>query len=169
MEHECDTPKLNVWCADLRFCNWTILFLGEAAVTGALYLNMLQNYAITRIPQGYFFQQDGVPPNYANTVKTFLGQQFPGIWIGRRGPIAWPPRSPDLTPLDFFLWRYIKDSVYQMKVQDVAKLHHRITEACETVNTSDAAKHLARGGLSSQHLLGHKGRTRGDLLRNAKS
>ena len=22
-------------------------------------------------------------------------------WIGRGGTIAWPPRSPDLTPLDF--------------------------------------------------------------------
>jgi hypothetical protein len=54
-------------------------------------------------------------------------------WIGRRGPIAWPPRSPDLTLLDFFLWGYIKDLVYQTKVQDVAELRRRITAACETV------------------------------------
>lgn len=24
----------------------------------------------------------------------------------------WPPRSPDLTPLDFNVWGYVKDSVY---------------------------------------------------------
>jgi hypothetical protein len=35
--------------------------------------------------------------------------------------------------------------------------------------TSDAVKHLARGGVSSRNLSGHQGRTRGDLLRNAKS
>jgi hypothetical protein len=55
------------------------------------------------------------------------------VWIGRRGLIAWPLRSPYLTPLDFFLWGYIKDLVYQTKVRDVAKLRDRITAACETV------------------------------------
>ncbi len=24
----------------------------------------------------------------------------------------WPPRSPDLSPLDYFLWGYLKDQVY---------------------------------------------------------
>jgi hypothetical protein len=94
---------------------------------------MLQNYAITQIPQGYFFQQDGAPPYCANTVKAFLHQQFPGKHIGRRGPITWPPRSSGLTPLDFFLWGYIKDLMYQMKVQDVSQLRRWINAACETV------------------------------------
>ncbi|PNF43619.1 hypothetical protein B7P43_G03107, partial [Cryptotermes secundus] len=31
-------------------------------------------------------------------------QNFGNREIGRGGPITWPPRSPDLTPLDFFLW-----------------------------------------------------------------
>jgi hypothetical protein len=133
MEHERDTPKLNVWCALTSDSLIRPFFFDEATVTGASYLNMLQNYAITRIPQGYFFQQDGAPPHYANTVKAFLDQQFPGKWIGRRGPIAWSPRSPDLTPLDFFIWGYIKDLVYQTKVEDVAELCRRIAAACETI------------------------------------
>ena len=29
----------------------------------------------------------------------------------RDGPIPWPPRSPGITPLDFFLWGYVKDIV----------------------------------------------------------
>lgn len=36
-------------------------------------------------------------------------------WTGRRGPIAWPPRLPDLTPTDFFLsWEgeCLKEHVY---------------------------------------------------------
>jgi hypothetical protein len=39
----------------------------------------------------------------------------------------------DLTPLDFFLWGYIKDLLYQMMVQDVGELHCHISAACETV------------------------------------
>jgi hypothetical protein len=26
--------------------------------------------------------------------------------------ISWPPRSPDATPCDFFLWGYVKDQIY---------------------------------------------------------
>ncbi|PSN39962.1 hypothetical protein C0J52_13386 [Blattella germanica] len=31
-----------------------------------------------------------------------------GHCIGRRGPIEFPPRSPDLTPMDFSLWGTVK-------------------------------------------------------------
>ena len=40
-------------------------------------------------------------------VTTFLDETFPGRWVGRGGPTAWPPRSLDLTPLDFFAWGFI--------------------------------------------------------------
>ncbi|PNF20181.1 hypothetical protein B7P43_G16983 [Cryptotermes secundus] len=49
------------------------------------------------------FQQDGAPPHYLGEVREYLNTRFPGRWIGREAPIAWPPRSPGLTPLDFFL------------------------------------------------------------------
>ena len=49
-----------------------------------------------------FFQQDGAPPHYALRVRSYLNEVFPQRWFGRRGSIEWPPRSPDLTPMDFF-------------------------------------------------------------------
>lgn len=36
---------------------------------------------------------------------------FPGKWIGTHSSIPWPPRSPDLTCLDYFLWGYLKNKV----------------------------------------------------------
>ena len=59
---------------------------------------------------------------------------FPGRWIGRGGPITWPPRSPDITPLDFFLWGYVKDRVYQTPVQDLVTLRERIVEAIQAID-----------------------------------
>jgi hypothetical protein len=42
-----------------------------------------------------------------------LNVNIPGRSIGREYPVAWPPRSPGLTPLDFFfLWACVKDQVY---------------------------------------------------------
>ncbi|GFV48419.1 uncharacterized protein TNCV_3026891 [Trichonephila clavipes] len=32
--------------------------------------------------------------------------------VSRRCRYPWPPRSPDLTPADFWLWGYLKSRVY---------------------------------------------------------
>jgi hypothetical protein len=45
-----------------------------------------------------------------------LDDNPPGRWIGRRGAIEYTPRSPDLTPLDFYLWGTLKDEVYRQKL-----------------------------------------------------
>lgn len=53
-------------------------------------------------------QQDGAPAHYAKIVTEFLGETFPRHWSGKQ----WPPSSPDLTPLDFYFWAYVKQIVY---------------------------------------------------------
>ena len=42
------------------------------------------------------------------------------------GNQEWPPRSPDLTPLDFFLWGYIKSRVYETVPGSIQELQRRI-------------------------------------------
>ncbi|GFT30796.1 uncharacterized protein TNCV_759671 [Trichonephila clavipes] len=37
-----------------------------------------------------------------------LKDTFGDRLISRFGPVNWPPRSCDLTPLDYFLWGYVK-------------------------------------------------------------
>ena len=68
------------------------------------------------------FQHDGAPPHWGLRVRQFLSETFSDRWIGRDGPISWPPRLPDITPLDFFLWGYVKDIVYRTNVQDITDL-----------------------------------------------
>ena len=46
----------------------------------------------------------------------------------------WPPRSPDTTPLDFFLWGYVKDIVYPTKVRDMTDLRQRISNAIAAID-----------------------------------
>jgi len=71
--------------------------------------------------------------NVGRDVTTFLDETFPGHSVGRGGPTAWPPRSPDLTPLDFSAWGFIKVVVYRRKVRDLADLRQRIIEAVELI------------------------------------
>jgi hypothetical protein len=65
--------------------------------------------------------------------REFLDMHFPGRWFGRDGPMTWPPRSPDITPLDFFLWGYFKDIVCNTPVTSPYELKLRIVAAIETV------------------------------------
>jgi hypothetical protein len=54
-------------------------------------------------------------------------------WIGRGGPINWPARSLDLTPMDFFFWGHLKQYVYQAEeIQNEEELHNRIVEELAT-------------------------------------
>jgi len=55
--------------------------------------------------QCMFFQQDSAPTHWNRRVRYHLELTFPGRWIGRGGPVSWCPRSPDLSSLNFFLWR----------------------------------------------------------------
>ena len=69
-----------------------------------------------------------------------LNEVFPNRWIGRGGPISWPPRSPDITPLDYFLWGYVKSKVYSSPAENVRELKERI----QTAISSISAELLAR-------------------------
>ena len=76
-----------------------------------------------------YFQQDGATPHYASLVRTYLDNILPVHWIGRRGSIDWPPRSPDLTPMDFFFGGVVKNKVYARQPQTVDEMKEFITEA----------------------------------------
>ena len=54
-------------------------------------------------------------------------------WIGRRGPLEWAARSPDLTPLDFYLWGYVKQKVYKNYHNDLDELRTSITNVLHSI------------------------------------
>jgi hypothetical protein len=71
-------------------------------------------------------------------IRDCLDATFPNRWLGRDGPIAWPPRSPDITPLHFFLWGYVKDKVYATKVTGVEGLKTRTDQGCHHKKSIEA-------------------------------
>ena len=108
----------------------------ESTITANFYLDMLKHYVVPQLEEfqpRVVFQQDGAPPHWGLIVRDFLNETFPNRWIGRNGPTPWPPRSPDITPLDFFLWGYVKDRVYRTPVRDVQTLQSRIIEVLVVV------------------------------------
>lgn len=102
-------------------------------MNAVVYEEMLRNQIIPSITDtagddfyNVWFQQDGAPPHYGVAVRNYLNEIFPNRWIGRRGAIEWPPRSPDLAPPDYFLWGYLKSKVYYTKPDNLEDLRQRI-------------------------------------------
>ena len=68
-------------------------------------------------------------------------------WIGSTGPKdleidSWPPRSPDMTACDVFLWGYVKECVYVPPLPaDLDEITNRITAAVKSV-TEDTLRRI---------------------------
>jgi len=138
MDVAVNSPKLTVWCAMSSKEIIGPFFFDDEIVNQDNYLYMLQNYFYPilqkkRLIKSIIFQQDGAPAHFPKFVRTWLDNLFNNRWIGRGGPISWAPRSPDLTPLDFFLWGYLKTNVYKTPVEDLDDLKARITNEIELI------------------------------------
>ncbi|KAJ4431571.1 hypothetical protein ANN_20170 [Periplaneta americana] len=78
-----------------------------------------------------YFQQDGATCHTSNESMELIGSFFDDRIISRN---VWPPRSPDLTTPDFFLWGYLKDRVYATRPQTLDDLKHNITQEIQAID-----------------------------------
>ncbi|GBM13726.1 hypothetical protein AVEN_89993-1 [Araneus ventricosus] len=80
-----------------------------------------------------WFQHDGAPAQETSLMKLYLMEEFDEQIIGYGGFQEWPPRSPDLTPIDFFQWGYFKQQVYETPSPTLQDLQRCITDVCANV------------------------------------
>lgn len=132
--------SVNVWCGMFRD-RIVGPFFFEGTLTAQSYTANILDGAVSDficdLPlselRSTWFQHDGAPAHFSSRARSYLNACFSQQWIGRGGPMFWPPRSPDLTPLDFFLWGHIKNEVYSTEPQDVNDLKNRIVSACANI------------------------------------
>lgn len=130
-ERPLHSPRVTVWAA-IGSCGVIGPFFIHENVTGQSYLALLQQQFLPAVQQFHdfnsvVFMQDGAPPHWSRPVREWLSVNFPNRWMGRSSPnLPWPPYSPDLTPMDFFLWGWMKDVVYQEPIANVEVLEARI-------------------------------------------
>ena len=94
---------------------------------------MLEQQIIPQIRESYgaqfdnvWWMQDGAPCHRTVLVSNYLRETFQNRIIGFGFEREWPPRSPDLTPCDFFLWGHLKSKVYSTPPQNLEELKERI-------------------------------------------
>ncbi|GFY24760.1 uncharacterized protein TNCV_1018061 [Trichonephila clavipes] len=127
--------KKTVWCA-----LWAGGIIGlyffkndeghNVTVNGDRYRAMITNFFIPELNnhdvQELWFQQDGATCHTARATIDLLKDTFGDRLISRFGPVNWPPRSCDLTPLDYLLWGYVKSLVYADKPHTLDHLEDNI-------------------------------------------
>ncbi|GFV85939.1 DUF4817 domain-containing protein [Trichonephila clavipes] len=94
----------------------------QVAIISNFFIPELNNHDV----QELWFQQDGATCHTARATIDLLKDTFDDRLISRFGPVNWPPRPCDLTPLDYFLWGYVKSLIYADKPQTLDHLEDNI-------------------------------------------
>ena len=139
-EKSANRAKLTVWIGLIG--NGTLVgpcFFRET-VNGDRYLHLINNTVVPHLAairqyrrngngpfQRVWWAQDGAPAHRRRDVMDRLDELFGNRIIAFPRDVEWPPRSPDLTPLDFFLWGHLKAKVYTTQPRDIDDLQRRIT------------------------------------------
>lgn len=87
-------------------------------VTSNRHCEMLENFFHPKIEDYkntdvFWFQQNGAIAHTTRCSRADLQEMFPDHVISLRENITWPPRSPKLSPCDYFLWGYLKAQVFK--------------------------------------------------------
>ena len=95
-----------------------------------------------------YYQRDGATRHFRQVVRQYLNQQF-----GNRGVAQnWPPRSPDLYSLDYYVWSFVKAMVYARKL-NTTELLQRILSAATCINNTVVLRKFASSLITRVRIL----------------
>lgn len=140
--------KLNVWSGIVGNHIIGPIFI-EGNLNSNKYLDLLRNEVIPRLQnlddvrmEDIWMQQDGCPCHLTPEVREYLNMIFPGKVIDGRSNLPFPPRSPDLTPCDYFLWGHIKNSLYgfaEDRATNLDELRMKIRNSMQSISPETLA------------------------------
>ena len=142
--HKQGAEQLMVWVGLMRSGTAFGPYVVRGNLTTREYLQTVRYNVIQRDfraqninMQSTWWQQDGEPSHTGKGSINYLHRQFPGKVISKRGDWNWPPCSPDLAVLDFFLWGYLKHKIWSVAQKqqptDIMDLKAAIVRECAQI------------------------------------
>ena len=114
-----------------ELCHFNIR--GPLIVGAANFLQIVLPQVMEDMPlhvrMNMWMQHDSAPPYYALCPRQVMNGIFDEKWIGRDGPVAWPPCSPDLTSPDYFWWGFVEERVMAVAPTTPDDMKERIRRA----------------------------------------
>ena len=115
----------------------------DETVNAEAYLKLLQEEVIPDLKalnpvnpgtlDGVYFQQDGAAPHVARHALQWIANHFGHNTISRNTRYRWSANSPDLSPLDFHLWGFLKDGLRGQDFESLGDLKAAIVNAVRAV------------------------------------
>lgn len=108
-------------------------------VNSANYKELLEQEVIPDIikkgytPNHFWYQQDNASAHTTEEMLAYLESIFEKKIILNKTTFEWPPNSPDLNPLDFFFWGYLKDKVFKYKNRNRNKLKENFSDCIKSI------------------------------------
>lgn len=81
-------------------------------------------------PYVTIFQQDGAPAHTSHLVQNWLSDNVDMFW----SKDFWPPNSPDLNPLDYYVWSVIERVTNKSRHPNVTSLQTAIEAAFANID-----------------------------------
>ncbi|CAK9799249.1 Transposable element Tc3 transposase [Anthophora plagiata] len=163
--------KCTVWCgiSSERIIG-PYFFESEAGdavtINAAQYQAMLENFlrpAVENHPQ-LWFQQDGATAHTARETMALLRDIFGERIISRNSDFNWPPRSPDLTAPNCFLWAYLKERLYVNKPATTPQLKTNIRNEIRAITPAFLRKIMENVLERARMCNAENGRHLGDVI-----
>lgn len=159
--------KTTVWCG---FWAGGVIgpFFFDETVNGDRYREMLTKFLWPKLNEldldNMWFQQDGATSHTARDTIELLKQMFGERVISKNADVPWPPRSCDLTPLDFFLWGFLKSRVYASRPGSIDELQQNIRHEISHITPDFCQKVIENGVLRFTHAESSRGGHLSDIL-----
>lgn len=145
-------PKTTFWCAINVRGTFTVNINGN--VNGEVYRDIIRNQFVPFLQrtgrlERAWFMQDGARPHTAIATTDLLHEIFGDKVISLRYPerynggVSWPPRSPDLTPCDFFWWGTSKDLVFKEPPNNIIEIAQKFEEVARNIPIDQIRKAIS--------------------------
>jgi hypothetical protein len=110
-------------------------------VTSQRYVNMLETFLAPRLHSlpNLDIQHTWATSHTARQSMPAVKRLFGDRIISRNANIAWPPRSPDLSVCDYFLWGHLKSVVYQTRPKTLPSSRLRLKKTSPTFRRTHCA------------------------------
>jgi hypothetical protein len=132
--------KVMVWAAVGYGMKPDIFFMEEGRTMDQRYYRRqvlrrtLRRWAQEHFGNGeeWIFQQDGAPSHTATRTQEWCQRNVPDFITKTQ----WPPRSPDLNPLDYSIWSILETALGARHFSTIEELKEAVREAWEALDQS---------------------------------
>ena len=120
----------------------------EGNMTGEVYREEVLEFVWNKVKgvatrKGYWFMQDGASSHTTNDNMRFLHSKFHDRIISNKNEVIWPPKSPDMNPLDFFLWGHTMSHIFRCQPRTLTDMKDMVDDFCRSLD-ADLIKKVCR-------------------------